>query len=161
MDVGCAGGRDSKKFIREGFEVIGIDLVDNFLGWAKRNVPRAKFVKMDLRNLKFPKKYFDGIWANAILLHIDKKDIPKVLKELYRVLKIKGKLHIRVKRGKGIKYKKEKLSKGEKRLFTYFFKYELENFVRKAGFKIISSKIFPDESGRKNVKWIGIWAEEK
>jgi len=160
LDVGCAGGRDSKKFIKKGFRVIGIDLVDVFLKEARKNVPRAKFIKMDLCKLKFPKDYFDGIWAQAVLLHIKKKDISEALRGFYRVLKPGGKLHIRVKRGKGAAYKKDKLSGGKKRMFTYFLKDEMESFVKKAGFKIISSRIFPDELGRKDVKWISICAEQ-
>lgn len=160
LDVGCAGGRDSKKLIQKGFEVIGIDLTDSFLKEAKKNVPRAKFIKMDARKLKLPNDYFDAIWASAILLHLKRKDISKTLKGFYRVLKTSGKLHIRVKKGKGSGYKKDKLSSGEKRLFTYFSKDELEGLVKKADFKIIISRVFPDESRRKDVKWISIWAEK-
>lgn len=160
LDVGCAGGRDSKRFAEAGFKVIGIDLVDSFLKGAKKKVPQAKFLKMDLLNLKFPRNYFDAIWAHAVLLHVKKKDIPKALKHFHRILKLGGKIHIRVKQGKGTSYKREKLSRGKKRYFTYFLKGELENFIKKSGFKIISSKIFPDDLNRKNVKWIGIWAEK-
>lgn len=160
LDVGCTAGRDSLKFVQEGFEVVGIDLVDVFLKEARKSVPQAKFLKMDLLELNFSKDHFDAIWANAVLLHIAKKDIPNALKGFYRVLKPGGKLHIGVKRGKGEKYKEEWLSGGEKRFFAYFFKNELEKFVKEAGFKIISSKIFPDELGRKDTKWIGILAEK-
>lgn len=160
LDVGCAGGRDSLKFVQEGFEVTGIDLVDTFLKEAKKNVSQARFIKMDLLNLKFPSNYFDAIWANAVLLHIKKKDVPRALNGLHRVLKPGGKLDIAVKRGKGERYKEERLSGGKKRFFVYFFKNELEKFVKEAGFKIISSKIFPDELGRKDVKWVVIWAEK-
>lgn len=160
LDVGCAGGRDSKKFFQKGFEVIGIDLATSFLKEARRNAPKVKFIKMDIKRLKFPKDYFDAIWASAVLLHLSKKDVPKTLKGFYRVLRFGGKLHIRVKEGKGSGYKKDKLSSGEKRFFTYFLKDELEGLVKKAGFEIILSRVFPDESGRKDVKWVSIWAEK-
>ncbi len=160
LDIGCAGGRDSKVFIQKDFNVVGIDLVDSFLKEARKYVPEAKFIKMDLLKLKFPQNHFDAIWANAVLLHTKKEDMPKALKGFYKVLKPKGKLHIRVKRGKGTEYKDERLSGGKKRLFTYFLKDELEEFVKSAGFKIISSRIFPDDLDRKDIKWVGIWAEK-
>lgn len=160
LDVGCAGGRDSKKFIEAGFEVIGIDLVDVFLEEARKNVPQAKFIKMDLLNLGFSDNYFDGIWANAVLLHLKKEDTPQALKGFRRVLNSKGKLYISVKRGRGEQYKEERLSGGEKRFFSYFLKNELERFVKNAGFRIISSKIFPDTLGRKDLKCIGLLAEK-
>lgn len=161
LEAGCSGGRDSNKFVQKGFRVIGIDLVDIFLKEARKNVPNAKFIKMDFRKLKFPQNYFDAIWATAVLLHIKKKDILKTLKGFYRVLKPGGKLHIRVKRGKGIIYEKDILSGGERRLFVYFLKDELERFVEKVGFKIIISRIFPDNAGRKDVKWVSLWAEKR
>lgn len=160
LDVGCAGGRDSKKLVEAGFEVTGIDLVNVFLEEARKNVPQAKFIKMDLLELEFPGNYFDGIWAEAVLLHLKKEDIPRALKGFYRILRPKGKLYIDVKRGSGEKYKGERLSGGEKRFFSYFLKNEFEKFVKDADFRIVFSKILPDSLGRKDVKWIGIWAEK-
>ncbi|TSC74979.1 MAG: methyltransferase type 11 [Parcubacteria group bacterium Gr01-1014_30] len=160
LDIGCATGRDSKRFLQKGFKVVGIDLVDSFLREARSDMPQAKFIKMDLFNLNFPSNYFDAVWANAVLLHIKKKDIPKALKGFYKILKSKGKLHIRVKQGKGARYKAERLSVGEKRLFVYFSSSELERLVKKAGFSIIITRIFPDELRRKDVKWISLWAEK-
>lgn len=160
LDVGCAGGRDSKKFIKAGFEVVGIDLVDVFLKEAKKSVPQAEFIKMDLLNLKFSDNYFDGIWANAVLLHLKKEDIPQALKGFHRILKPKGKLYVSVKRGRGEKHKEEKLSGENKRFFSYFLKNELEGFIKNAGFKIISSNIFPDSLGRQDLKWIGVLLEK-
>lgn len=161
LDVGCAGGRDSKRLAQRDFRVIGIDLVDEFLREARKDVPGAEFKKMDLLELKFPKDYFDAIFANAVLLHIKKKDILEALKGFYRVLKPGGKLYIVVKKGKGSGYKKEKLSGGKRRFFSYFLEDELKKLVEKAGLKVISIKIFPDELGRKDVNWIGIFASKK
>lgn len=160
LEVGCSGGRESKKFAQRGFKVIGIDLVDTFLKEARKDIPKVKFIKMDMRKLKFPANYFDAIWANAVLLHLKKKDVVKTLKGFCRVLKEGGKLHIRVKKGKGTIYERDKLSSGERRLFVYFSKDALERFVKKAGFKIIVSRILPDDAGRKDVKWISLWAEK-
>ncbi len=109
LDVGCAGGRDSKRFAQNGFEVVGIDLADEFLKEAKKNVPEAKFLKMDLRELDFPENYFDAIWAVAVLLHIRKESILETLNGFRKILKSKGKLFITVKRGRRAKYVREKL----------------------------------------------------
>ncbi len=161
LDVGSAGGRDAKIFLSKGFEVVGIDLVDSYLQAARRQAPKAKFIKMDVRKLKFPRSYFDAIWACAVLVHVYKKDLPQVLKGFRRVLKAGGQLHVSMKKGKGIKKVAEKLSLYNKRIFIYFSKIELEKLVRKAGFRILQSKLFPDELGRKEVKWIGILAEKR
>jgi len=159
LDVGCAGGRDSKKFIEEGFDVVGIDLIDEFLDVARKNVPGATFLKMDLLRMKFPKNYFDGIWASAVLLHIDKKDIPRVLNNFYKILKTGGKIFIGVKLGKGSTYSIDKLSY-RKRLMVLYSEKKIENFLARAGFNIIYFKIAPDDAGRSNVKWIRLIAEK-
>lgn len=160
LEIGCAGGRDAIKFIKNGFQYTGIDLVDIFLKEARKRAPQGKFIKMDVSKLKFPKIYFDAIWANAILLHLTKKDILQVLKKMHEVLKYKGKLHLRLKQGKGTADIKEKLSGNKARRFTFFQKREIANLLKRAGFNVIFSKIVPDDLGRKNVKWIIIWGEK-
>src|SRR3989339_248169 len=87
LDVGCAGGRDAKIFTKAEHQVIGIDIVEEFLKEAKKNVPKAKFKKMDLMNLKFPDNNFDAIWAMAVLLHFSKTDGKKIIKSFYERLK--------------------------------------------------------------------------
>ncbi|MFA6391684.1 MAG: class I SAM-dependent methyltransferase [Patescibacteria group bacterium] len=159
LEIGCAGGRDAKIFINHGYTYTGIDLVQKFIIEARRRVPKGHFKKMSILELKFPDRYFDAIWANAVLLHLDKKDVPKSINNMYRVLKPKGKIHIRVKKGSETANIKEKLSAGQSRLFTFFHKKELERYVKAGGFKIILSKILPDDLGR-DIKWISVWGEK-
>ena len=160
LDVGCCGGRDSKIFNQKGLRVIGIDISESFLRVARKKVPKAKFIKMNLLELKFPEDYFDAIWAHAVMLHIKRKNIPKVLKDFHRTLKPGGILHITVKKGKGATFKKEKFAADKGRMFVYFTKEEMEKFVKEAGFKIISSRFLPDSFGRKDIKWITIWVRK-
>ncbi len=160
LDPGCAAGRDSAKLIKAGLNAVGVDLVEEFIKRAKKDVPKGKFYVMDLLDMKFPENHFDGIWACAVLLHIEKKDILKVLKAFFKILKKGGVLNIRVKRGRDTKILVDKLSQNTSRSFTLFFKYELEKYVKKAGFTIVRSKIFPDEANRVDVKWISISARK-
>lgn len=158
LDVGCAGGRDSKYFVSKGFQVTGIDVVNKFLSQARKDVPQASFKNMDLLDLKFKPESFNAVWAVAVLLHLKRKDVPKALKNFYQVLKPGGILQIRVKQGQGLEYKKEKLSQGQSRVFTYFLEPEIKDLIKKAGFKIKSTTIFSDELNRSFVKWISITA---
>jgi len=115
---------------------------------------------MDLLKLEFPENYFDAVYACAVLLHIKKKDIPKALEGFYDVLKPNGKLYIAVKEGKGVEHKKDKLSSKQKRMFTYFRKDELRKFLEKAGFKVTFTRIYSDPLGRKDVKWLVVFADK-
>jgi len=160
LDVGCAGGRDSQIFQKAGHTVIGIDIVDEFLKEARKRVPKVKFIKMDLMRLKFPNNYFDTIWAQAALLHFKKSDLPKILKQFYNKLKTGGLLHIQLKRGRGSKIITEKLVDNRGRFFTFYFKHEAEDYIKKAGFKVIASEIVSDPLKRKDVKWINVWGKK-
>ncbi len=160
LEVGTAGGRDAKIFTDAGMDVTGIDIVDDFLSKAKKDVPSANFIQMDVRDMNFLDNSFEGIYANAVLLHLEKKEVPPVLDKFYILLKPKGKLHIRLKEGEGEKEIVEKLSQNHSRFFSFFGKEEIEELLEKSGFKIIRSEEMPDTLDREGLKWISIWGEK-
>lgn len=160
LEIGCAGGRDAKIFVKNKFDYTGIDLVPLFLKEAKKAVPKGTFLKMDVTKLKFPKNSFDGIWASAVLLHLNKPEVPKTLKQMNKVLKSGGIIYICVKRGQGTSQVKEKLSQGNVRAFTFFYKKEIEALVKQAGFTITKSTLLPDFYGRPKVSWITLLAKK-
>lgn len=160
LDVGCAGGRDSQHFCNAGHKVMGIDVVEEFLKEARRRSPKAKFVRMDLLKIDLPDNSFDAIWAHAVLLHFSKDDLPKILKSFKKILKPGGLLHVRVKRGKGTRLVKEKLIEDKERVFTFYYKKEVEQAMKDSGYKIVASRILPDELKRKNTKWVSVWGRK-
>ena len=160
LDVGCGGGWDAKFFSASGLRVTGIDASDVFIREARKAAPKANFIQGDLLKISFPMNTFDGIWAQAVLHHLKRKDVPKALRKFHKILKPGGLMHVRVKKGIGEKYEKEKLSGWNERFYTYFSKKEMERIMRKEGFKIPYSGIFPDKLNRKGVTWIAIWAKK-
>jgi len=159
LDVGCFGGRDSKKFVDAGFAVTGIDMVDVFIREARIYEPRAEFLEMDLLEIDLPENNFDGILAQAVLLHLEKKDIPKALANFYRILKRGGKVYVGVKAGEGQGWEADKLADNKERFFSYFSKTEIESYMTAAGFKIIFSEMSPDYVGR-DKEWIIVWGQK-
>ncbi len=160
LDVGCAGGRDSKVFSDEGFQVTGIDLCEEFLVRARARVPGAVFLQEDLLDLTFSEESFHGIWACAVLLHLEKADLPKVLGDFFRILKPGGSLFIGVKEGEGERSVIDSLSDGKSRYFSFYREDEIASIVEAAGFKITSSQIKEDLTGRNEVKWIRMIAKK-
>lgn len=160
LDVGCGGGRDATFFTNKGFKVVGIDTSSVLIDIAREAEPRATFECGDLLKINFPKDTFNGIWAQAVLLHLKRNDVPKALKKFYSILKKDGVLHIRVKKGKGEAYVKEKLSGWHERFYTYFTKTEMEALVKAQGFTIVHSKIEPDELNRPGVSWVSVWGKK-
>lgn len=145
LDAGSGPGRDTKYFLGKGFKVIGIDLSPGMLKEARRKVPGGRFIKMDIRKLKFKNKIFDGIWCQATLLHLPKNQAELALKEYWRVLKKEAILFISVKKGKGegmTRYKGKM-----DRFFAYYSKDEISKLIERNHFKILKSYIIEDTDG--------------
>ncbi len=157
LDGGCAGGRDSKRLVRAGLRVTGIDLVKSFLTIARKAVPKARFQIMDARRLRLAPNTFDGIWANAVLLHLPRRDVAGVFRGFYTVLKDGGILHVAVKRGSGVADVPAVIDgKNVRRRFVFFSKREIERLLRQAGFHVLRSQIDRDLRGRKDVQWVSV-----
>jgi len=156
LDVGCGGGRDVKYFAEKGFKVTGIDLSSVMIDYAKKLVPDAEFHVMDVTNIKLPEDNYDAIWAQAVLLHLERNDVLDVLKKFHKLLKSGGIMHTYVKQGSGTDLVKEKLSNFQERFYTYFSVTEMEQFIIDAGFSITRSVVDEDPGGRKDVQWISI-----
>ncbi len=152
LDAGCGAGRDVEYFSEDGFDVIGIDISEGLLKVAKKKFPKGNFKKMDFRKTTFKDNTFDGIWSMAGLVHLPKTEIKKALKEFYRILKPYGIIYISVKRGKGSREIKKDILQGEPRIYYFFEKDEMEELIRNAGFKIVSSEA--------NNVWLEFFAEK-
>jgi len=149
LDVGCGPGHDTNYLIRKGFNVLGIDLSKQMINYAKKNF-KGKFELMDFFDLKFKKNTFDGIWCSAALIHVTKSDLNKILKSFFKILKENGVLGIIVRR-----FTKRVSKKEDRRIFTMFYKKEIEEYLIKNKFEIISSEIF----SYAKIKWILIIAK--
>ncbi len=162
LDAGCAAGRDSKYLVEEGLNIVGIDLVNEFIEMARKHVPEGQFVQGSFLDLPFEDLSFDGVWSNASLLHFESvNEVKEALTEFYRVLKNKGVLHMKVKAQTGsekFKIVKDNLSKHD-RFFQFFTREEVKGLITDTGFQLIrleqydEQEKFPD-IGRKGVEWI-------
>ncbi|WP_147482350.1 class I SAM-dependent methyltransferase, partial [Pseudomonas syringae] len=89
LDFGCGPGRDLKTFTAMGHVAVGLDGSERFAEMARAEtgceVFQQNFLELDL-----PQGRFDGIFANAVLFHIPRQELPRVLRELYAALKSGG-----------------------------------------------------------------------
>ena len=129
LDMGCGSGRDSLFFKNKGYKVDAIDGSSELCKLAREytgiDVKCMKFEDLDMFN------EYDGIWACASLLHVDKKLLLEVLKKIRDALKIDGVLYTGFKNGTG-----EEVTK-EGRYFNYL---TYDNFLEvssNAGLEII------------------------
>lgn len=128
LDVGSGPGRDGLYFKRAGLEPICIDLAKGMVEKCKEKGLKAYV--MDFYNLKFSAGSFDGVWALFSLLHASKKDMPRLLEGIKRILKRGGIFYIAMYGGKG-EGLREKDRYEEKRYFAYWGFEELEKVLQK------------------------------
>lgn len=99
LEVGCGGGQDSAYMLARGFDVTPTDGSPELAAEAERLLGRPVGV---VRFEEFSwRQRFDGIWAEACLLHVPRTALPDVLTRLLRALKFGGMLHASFKAGNG------------------------------------------------------------
>jgi SAM-dependent methyltransferase len=155
LDAGCAYGRDANELSGRGFDVIGVDFSEELIKKGKETFPNLTFKHMDIRKLDFPKDSFDGIWCNAVLLHLTDTDIEKTLKEFHRVLKKDGVMFTSFQEGEGTEERISTFGLDNPRFFNLKTKDSIEEMIQGTGFTLIQSErtndLRPDETEK---KWI-------
>ncbi len=142
LDAGCGAGVKSKYLKESGFNVTGIDFSEKFIEIAKREVPEVEFQVMDLRNTDKLNQKFNGVFAQASLLHISKSEIVTVIGKLVSILKPEGYFYVAVK-GVHDGSKEEDVVKENdygyeyERFFSYYTMSELENYLNQQNLNIV------------------------
>lgn len=158
LDIGCGSGRDAEYFLNKGLDVIGIDLSNRFIEISQAKVPKAKFIKMDMRNINFPVNSFDGIWSMASILHIPKLEVKDTIIKFREVLKTNGIIYISVKLGEGERFVKKDRYKGLEKFFAFYTKSEMSDLLENCGFEIIKLSLYKVP---KQDTWIDVFAVKK
>ena len=159
LDAGCGPGIKSKDLSDQGVRVVGFDISESMVKLAKEIDPSSKFIVLDLKDVGSLKVEFDGIFAQACLLHIPKRKAFHVLQQLYLKLKKDGYIYLAVKENKKVyeEIKKEKDYGYEyERFFSYYTVDEIKKYFEQLNLKII--KCVNEKIG--NTFWIRIIAQK-
>ncbi|MBI1407633.1 MAG: methyltransferase domain-containing protein [Caulobacter sp.] len=97
MDLGCGGGQDSEVMLQAGLRVAAIDGSPGLAREAERRLGRPVQV-LRFEDLDAVDSY-DGVWANASLLHVAIEALPDVLARVWRSLRPGGLLFASFKAG--------------------------------------------------------------
>ena len=97
LDLGCGSGRDSVYFSSLGFAVTAVDGSEELCKRVRSNFG-INAICTDFADLSFVAQ-FDAVWACASLLHVSKRDMPKVLQKVSAALKPGGVLYASFKYG--------------------------------------------------------------
>ncbi len=135
LDVGCGPGRDLSWFLKNGFQALGVDLSMGMLMEAQK-VAKPSLCQMEMRHLALASRSFAGVWCNAALLHLPKKEVPNALAEIHRVLIPGGRFILSIQKGCG-----EGLETSQTgdilRFFARYDMHEMHEFLEQASFRVL------------------------
>ena len=149
LDCGCGSGRDSKFFMDHGFHVSAIDASRELCARAER------YIGIPVHNIAFDEitshNEYDGIWACASLLHVEKDRLPDILRILHSALKDSGTLYASFKYG-------EHSGLRNGRYFTDLNEHTLKQLIDEAGvFHIYQMWITGDvRADHENEQWLNL-----
>ncbi|MFL6820469.1 MAG: class I SAM-dependent methyltransferase [Bradyrhizobium sp.] len=84
LELGCGAGADSAQMLAEGFDVCPTDGSPEMAQQASRRLGRhvQTLLFHDLHEVEA----YDGVWANACLLHVPRPELGPVLARIWRAL---------------------------------------------------------------------------
>ncbi|MFA5047543.1 MAG: class I SAM-dependent methyltransferase [Patescibacteria group bacterium] len=137
LDLGCGNGDNSFYYSRRGWQVTGVDID---VSVAKARYPKLNFLTMAAERLDFPDHSFDEVQSRDVLEHVD--DLPLAIEEIYRVLKIGGRLVVSVPTAKSEKILQRLdyqnwLRTGHQRIFEAG---ELKKILENRGLAVVAVK---------------------
>ena len=88
LDLGCGPGRDLAAFRSLGHEAVGLEGAAPFVTMARAT--GCEVLHQSFLQLSLTEGRFDGVFANATLFHVPRRELPRVLRELRAALKPGG-----------------------------------------------------------------------
>lgn len=90
LDIGCGNGHLIKRLAKMGWEVEGMDFDPKAVEYCKSQGLNAK--AGDFFDLNYPSNYYDAVTLSHVIEHVP--DPLKTLKEIHRILKPGGRVHM-------------------------------------------------------------------
>jgi SAM-dependent methyltransferase len=97
LELGCGAGQDSEAMLAAGFDVTPTDGTQEIALAAERRLGRP--VKVLLFDEIAEVEAFDGVWANACLLHVPRAELAGIVGRIHAALKPGGTFYASFKTG--------------------------------------------------------------
>lgn len=138
LDAGCGPGMISKYLLSKfpGYKIDGIDIAPNMVELARKNIPSAEFMVMDLRNISQLNKEYNGIICGFGLPYLSESEAKSFINECYNLLLENGVLYLSFVEGDRENSGFKTASTGDRTFFNYFNLNLLSDVLKNAGFEI-------------------------
>lgn len=97
LELGCGGGQDSEALLGLGLDVSPTDGSPELAAQAQKRLGRP--VSVLLFEDLVAEAAFDGVWANACLLHVPRPALPGIVARVHRALRPGGVFYASYKAG--------------------------------------------------------------
>ncbi len=144
LDLASGPGNCAAFFVGRGYRVLCGDLSEAMVDLCRLKGLRAE--RMDLETFSLDRR-FDGIWANACLLHLPKASIPSTLDRIAAHLLPRGIFACSVKEGGGEGMVSDPEYRGAERYFSYFKDPEFLELLAPR-FEILNTDRTPTRTGK-------------
>lgn len=155
LEIGSGGGRDAVLMEGLGLQVRRTDITPGFVALLREQGHGADVLDPLVDDLSSPKGAYDGVWANASLLHVRRDDLPTVLARLAGVTRRGGVLRIAVKEGDGDGWSTHG-AVPDPRHFTYWRADDLRDVALGAGWTDV--EVVAGIAGKRSESWLELSA---
>jgi SAM-dependent methyltransferase len=145
--LGCGSGKEVGFLFDNKNDAIGIDFSVEAILIARQRYPHIwdRFFVDDFYNtINFGNGEFDAIVANAVFVHLLKRDdLPLLMKQVHTRLKKNGQFFIRLLQKDGFDEEYDSELFKTRRWFVYYSDEEIQSFSKDIGFEIIMNQKTP------------------
>lgn len=118
LELGCGGGRDSEAMLAAGYNVTPSDGTAEIAAEAEKRLGRP--VRVMLFSDIDESELYDGVWANACLLHVPRDELADTIRRIHTAL-----------RGGGLFYASYKAGDSDGRdAFDRYYNYPSEDWLK-------------------------------
>ena len=146
LDAGCGSGQKARFFEDRGFHVLGIDFSEKLLEIARQTATASEFRLLDLRDIGMLAEEFEGVFAQASLLHIPKTEALSAIEGMVSRLVPQGLLYIGVKAQRPGHPEEELVTENDygydyERFFSYYTPNEMRGYVDRLGLSFVHIEV--------------------
>ena len=141
LDLGCGSGDPADIEIAKNHTVTGVDISEEQIRLARKNVPSGRFIHADAASVNFPADSFDAVVSFYALEHIPREEHAALLRRISRWLRVGGLLLLSTEAGEEKGVVGEWL--GVPMFFSSFGPEAVEQMIQESGFEILETAIEP------------------
>jgi SAM-dependent methyltransferase len=157
LEVGSGSGRDAVALERAGVSVRRTDITSSFVELLRaggHDADQLDPLHDDLADPAAPGTAYDGVWADASLLHVHRDDLPTGLARLARATRPGGTLYVAMKEGDGEDWSIHG-NVTAPRFFTFWRDEPLRSAAEAAGWSV---REVVRSDGRDGERWLEVMA---